>query len=84
MAIPRRLILGALTVYRYALSPLMGPRCRFEPSCSAYASDSVSRFGAIRGGWLGIKRVCKCHPWHPGGYDPVPPPRADSIVRNNR
>jgi putative membrane protein insertion efficiency factor len=64
----RMLILG----YRYCVSPLLGPRCRFHPSCSAYALEAVDRHGALRGSWLGLRRVARCHPWHPGGYDPVP------------
>jgi putative membrane protein insertion efficiency factor len=67
-ALARALIL----VYRYALSPLLGPRCRFYPSCSAYALEAIDRHGALRGLWLAVRRVGRCHPWHPGGYDPVP------------
>ena len=59
--------------YRYALSPLIGPRCRFYPTCSAYALEALDRHGAIKGGWLAVRRLGRCHPWHPGGYDPVPP-----------
>jgi uncharacterized protein len=67
-----RIALGILRVYRYAVSPLLGPRCRFMPSCSEYAMGALSTHGALRGSWLAARRVCKCHPWHPGGYDPVP------------
>jgi putative membrane protein insertion efficiency factor len=63
-------------VYRYTLSPLLGPRCRFYPSCSAYALEAIESHGALRGLWLAITRIGRCHPWHPGGYDPVPA-RAD-------
>jgi uncharacterized protein len=67
-----RLLLGLIAGYRRFLSPMLAPRCRFEPSCSAYAAESVSRYGAARGGWLAVRRVSRCHPFHRGGYDPVP------------
>ncbi len=68
----RVLILSLLRGYRYLLSPLLGQHCRFHPTCSVYAIEAVERYGAVRGGWLALKRVGKCHPWHPGGVDPVP------------
>jgi uncharacterized protein len=58
--------------YRVALSPLLGPNCRFYPSCSCYAQEAIERHGAARGSWLAAKRLARCHPWNPGGYDPVP------------
>jgi len=67
----RRIVIGVLRAYRYALSPLLGPRCRFVPSCSEYAIGSLQAHGIVRGAWLSTRRLCKCHPWHPGGYDPV-------------
>lgn len=65
-------LVALLRAYQYAISPLLGRNCRFVPSCSEYAVEAVQKYGAVRGGWLGLKRVCRCHPWHPGGYDPVP------------
>ena len=62
-----------IRVYQWTVSPLLGPRCRFYPSCSQYALDAVLRFGVVKGGWLGLKRLGRGHPWHPGGFDPVPP-----------
>ena len=68
----KRLLLGLITAYRYLLSPLLGPSCRFYPTCSAYAAEAIDTHGALRGSWLAGKRILKCHPWHPGGFDPVP------------
>lgn len=67
-----RLLLGLLYAYRILLSPFLGRRCRFHPSCSIYAVLAVRRFGAWRGGWLAMTRLLRCHPWHSGGVDPVP------------
>jgi uncharacterized protein len=67
-----RILLLLLTIYRVAFSPFLGRNCRFFPSCSDYASEALSRHGAARGSWLTIKRITRCHPWHPGGFDPVP------------
>lgn len=68
-------MLTAVRFYRRALSPLKGgPTCRFTPSCSQYALEAIERHGAWRGGFLALKRVARCHPLSPGGYDPVPPP----------
>jgi putative membrane protein insertion efficiency factor len=58
--------------YQVAISPLLGPRCRFYPTCSHYAIEAVDRFGALRGGWLAVKRIGRCHPFNEGGLDPVP------------
>lgn len=71
--IPAMLLIGLLKVYQYLISPLLGPRCRFWPSCSNYAIEALRLHGPARGGWLALKRIAKCHPWHAGGIDPVPP-----------
>lgn len=65
-------ILLLLRFYRKFISPLLGPKCRFQPTCSMYAMTAVEKYGAVKGGWLTIRRILRCHPWNPGGYDPVP------------
>lgn len=68
----RALMLAAIRGYQLFLSPLLGPRCRFAPSCSVYAAEAIRVHGPLCGGWLALKRILRCHPLHPGGYDPVP------------
>ena len=67
-----RLLSLFIQAYRYAVRPLLGMHCRFHPSCSVYAQEALERHGMARGVWLMLKRLARCHPWHPGGHDPVP------------
>ncbi len=69
----KRLLMGLVRFYQYLISPVLGPRCRVHPSCSHYAVEALELHGALRGSWLALRRLLRCHPWHPGGYDPVPP-----------
>jgi putative membrane protein insertion efficiency factor len=83
-----RVFIALIGVYRHVISPLLGPRCRFYPSCSEYAATAIKRHGAVRGFVLGVRRIARCHPWNPGGYDPVPPVRhktseSPSVVRSS-
>ena len=75
------LLLLLIRGYQYLLRPMLGSHCRFYPSCSDYAREAVEAHGPARGSWLAVRRVCRCHPYHPGGYDPVPP-TADKGVRD--
>ena len=68
----RKLILGLIKLYQYTLSPLLGSNCRFHPTCSAYAVEAIDKYGVVRGGYLSLRRLIKCHPFHSGGFDPVP------------
>jgi uncharacterized protein len=68
----RRIFLFLIRAYQLVLSPWLGSNCRFYPSCSEYAHEAIHHHGALRGVWLALKRISRCHPWHPGGVDPVP------------
>jgi putative membrane protein insertion efficiency factor len=68
----RRLAVGLIALYQRLISPLLGPACRYEPTCSVYAREAILRYGVVRGSWMGAKRISRCHPFHAGGYDPVP------------
>jgi putative membrane protein insertion efficiency factor len=65
-------LIALVSVYRYAVSPLLGTHCRFRPSCSVYAREALLRYGAFRGSWLAARRVARCHPWGGSGHDPLP------------
>lgn len=69
----KAVLVALIRGYSYAISPLLGPHCRFHPTCSAYAVEAIERHGALRGGLLALRRISRCHPFHPGGMDPVPP-----------
>lgn len=69
LALPLR---GLVWIYRYAISPLIGANCRYQPTCSAYAEEALRKHGAFKGGWLALRRIGRCHPWGGSGYDPVP------------
>lgn len=73
--LPSLLLVLLVRAYQLLVSPLLGPRCRFYPSCSAYAVQALRVHGALRGTWLAVRRVARCHPWNPGGVDQVPPAR---------
>ena len=68
----KTVLIALVRFYRYAISPMLGRNCRFHPTCSEYAIEAIERHGALRGGWMAAKRGGRCHPFNPGGYDPVP------------
>jgi putative membrane protein insertion efficiency factor len=76
----RPILLALIRGYQYLLQPLLGSNCRFAPSCSVYAHQAIATHGAVKGTWLALRRLARCHPYHPGGYDPVPgvPPARSS------
>jgi uncharacterized protein len=67
-----RLLLSCIRIYQLALSPYFGTQCRFSPTCSDFATEAILRHGALKGSWLAVRRISRCHPWHAGGFDPVP------------
>lgn len=72
VAVPRQLLVLLVRLYQVSLGPLLPAACRYTPSCSAYAIEALQRYGALKGGWMGVRRIGRCHPFRPGGYDPVP------------
>ena len=74
----KKAVLCLIHIYRRYFSPFLPPSCRFYPTCSQYAQEAIDRYGLFKGGWLSVKRLLKCHPFHPGGYDPV-----ESALKNN-
>jgi putative membrane protein insertion efficiency factor len=68
----KQLAMGAIRLYQLSLGKLLPPSCRFEPSCSAYGYQAIEKYGFVKGGWLALKRISRCHPFNPGGYDPIP------------
>ena len=71
-SIPKRIMLGMIRFYRRFIGPMFPPCCRFTPTCSAYALEAIQKYGALKGGYLAVRRILRCNPFHPGGYDPVP------------
>jgi hypothetical protein len=80
----RQVLMAIIRLYQLTLSPLLGPRCRFYPSCSCYAHTAIERHGVVRGTWLGLRRLLRCHPFTAGGYDPVPDKPRRRAVRRRR
>lgn len=78
--LPQLALVALLRVYQSVISPLTGPTCRYYPSCSSYALLAVQRHGALRGTWLAVRRLARCHPWTPGGVDDVPPARTQTLA----
>ncbi|MDJ0554386.1 MAG: membrane protein insertion efficiency factor YidD [Microcoleaceae cyanobacterium MO_207.B10] len=72
------LLIGLIKGYKILISPILPPSCRFQPTCSEYAMEAIERFGIFRGSGMAIMRILRCHPFHPGGYDPVPPKNSES------
>lgn len=68
----QKILILLIGIYRYMISPLLGSHCRFSPNCSHYAQIAIARYGSLTGSWIAVRRLSRCHPWQPGGFDPVP------------
>jgi putative membrane protein insertion efficiency factor len=68
----RKVAVALIVMYQRVISPMLGPACRYQPTCSEYAREAIERYGVVRGGWLSVRRIARCHPFHEGGFDPVP------------
>ena len=79
----RAVLKGLIRLYQYLVSPLLGSRCRFHPTCSQYAIEAIDQHGPLRGAWMAARRLARCHPWHPGGVDPVPRPSRHTSPQGN-
>ncbi|MDO4626975.1 MAG: membrane protein insertion efficiency factor YidD [Pasteurellaceae bacterium] len=77
----KKILIKFIQAYQVLISPIIGPRCRFVPTCSCYGIEAIKTHGALKGSWLTLKRILKCHPLHAGGYDPVPP---NPKINNNK
>jgi uncharacterized protein len=78
----KQVLIWLIQLYRWFISPILGPSCRFQPTCSEYGMEAIARFGSIKGTKMTVSRICRCHPWHPGGYDPVPEKEICESVTN--
>lgn len=81
--IPGKIIIKLIRVYQLTLSSLLGNRCRFYPTCSQYTQEAISRYGVLKGCYYGARRILRCHPWHPGGYDPVPEHEQCTVAKSS-
>jgi hypothetical protein len=81
LGMARRVLIGLIRIYQWTVSPWLGPRCRFFPTCSHYGIEAIEKHGCVHGGWLTTRRLVRCHPFHAGGFDPVPPPAHERSSR---
>ena len=79
----RTILIAFVKVYRFVLSPFIGQHCRFTPTCSQYAIEAIEEYGAMKGSWMAVRRLSKCHPFHTGGWDPVPENPVNTKSKNN-